>query len=68
MLLARSRIETTPTTASARGERVVLRLERTSDGVVLSVEGGAPSGIEVGTAAAFLAKLHGVDLGGGASR
>jgi len=42
-----------------RGERVVLRLERTSDGVMLSVEGGAPSGVEVGVAAAFLAKLHG---------
>ncbi|MEX2420917.1 MAG: hypothetical protein WD670_03775, partial [Actinomycetota bacterium] len=42
-----------------RGERVVLRLERTGDGVVLSVEGGAPSGVEVGAAAAFLAKLHG---------
>jgi len=50
---------TTAVTRTPRGERVVLRLERTGDGVVISVEGGAPSGTEVGAAATFLAKLHG---------
>jgi hypothetical protein len=46
-------------TRTPRGERVVLRLERTNDGVMLGVEGGAASGVEVGPAATFLAKLHG---------
>lgn len=46
-------------TRTPRGERVVLRLERTNDGVTLGVEAGAASGVEVGPAATFLAKLHG---------
>ncbi|MCI0635323.1 MAG: hypothetical protein L0206_15630 [Actinobacteria bacterium] len=36
-----------------------LRLERSNDGVSIGVEGGAASGVEVGPAATFLAKLHG---------
>ncbi len=46
-------------TRTPRSDRVVLRVERTDDGVMIAVEGGAASGVEVGPAATFLAKLHG---------
>ena len=43
------------------GDRIALVLERADDGVVISVEGGTPLNGDgtAGTAAAFLAELHG---------
>jgi K+-sensing histidine kinase KdpD len=42
-----------------RGDRIALRMERTAEGVVISVEDGHEGEATVGPAAVFLAELHG---------